>query len=124
MQVVPRGTNGGISLLGTGAGVAGGIFMGVVYWLAGITSTGWARSDMTWAAALAAGALLGLVGTLLDSLLGATLQHSSFVGGIGQVASRPHSDGQHITGADVLSNDAVNFLAVNATAALALLVPL
>lgn len=34
-QVVPRGTNGGVSMPGTLAGAAGGLFMGLCFWFAG-----------------------------------------------------------------------------------------
>ena len=34
LQTVPKGTNGAISKLGTLAGALGGLFMGVVFWIA------------------------------------------------------------------------------------------
>lgn len=77
-QVVPRGTNGGVSLLGTLAGGAGGLAMGLVY-----LATGWldgtsASSGLASAWLPAWGLLLGLAGTGLDSLLGATCQYSGY----------------------------------------------
>ena len=74
LQVVKPGTNGGVSPLGTAAGLAGGVLIGCCYWLfetwvAGrphISALGWR--------ALPIGAAAGMLGNLMDSVLGATLQ--------------------------------------------------
>ena len=100
---VPRGTNGGVSALGLKAGAAGGALMGAAFWLTGGDpgfrdlaghpgiaasavggapvpgllglGTGARGRGLGWLLAAAAlGAALGTLGTLLDSLLGATLQ--------------------------------------------------
>lgn len=98
---VPRGTNGGVSALGLKAGAAGGALMGAAFWLAGGDpgfrepaghpgsagagglpvlgplglGNGTRGRGLGWLLAAAAlGAALGTLGTLLDSLLGATLQ--------------------------------------------------
>lgn len=61
---VPRGANGGITLLGTAGGTLGAACMGGVTWLLG-------PHDL-WLAAVVA--VAGVLGMLIDSLLGATLQ--------------------------------------------------
>jgi uncharacterized protein (TIGR00297 family) len=61
---VPAGANGGITLLGTAGGVAGAAAMGGVTW-------GLGAHDLRLAAVAAAAGVLGM---LIDSLLGATLQ--------------------------------------------------
>ena len=137
---VPPGTNGGVSTLGTAAAAAGGLLMGCVYCGAAALSvalrggsTDGASGSMRavdWRLvplALAA----GLAGSLLDSLLGATLQYSGLDessiggGGGGRVVSVRPQPGQqaaklkHISGRDVLSNTGVNVVASLLTSALA-----
>ncbi len=75
---VPQGANGGITLLGTAGGAGGAAVMGGMTWVLG-------PHDLRLAAVVALG---GVVGMLIDSLLGATAQ-------------RPFEDGW-------LDNDAVN----------------
>jgi uncharacterized protein (TIGR00297 family) len=64
-QVVEVGTSGGLSLLGTAVSFLGGLVIGLVAGL--ITPFSW------WLLALV-GAVSGLLGSLVDSLLGATVQ--------------------------------------------------
>eukprot|EP01083_Nonionella_stella_P015772 44106_1 len=91
-RVVPKGTNGGVTLLGVGASIAGGLFIGITFWFSMSTSLeqlqnyygetkrlnfdGLIESETPqyWAIAIATWA--GLFGSLLDSVLGATLQFS------------------------------------------------
>lgn len=76
-RVVPPGTSGGVSLLGTSASVAGAFVIGVaavVFLLFDPLQIGSETSFRTLAVLLIAGTLGGLGGSLLDSLLGATLQ--------------------------------------------------
>ncbi len=70
-QLVPPGTSGGVTLLGTSAAAAGGLLIGVVMFLFAILAT----PNATWPWwMIPAGLLGGLGGALFDSLLGATVQ--------------------------------------------------
>jgi uncharacterized membrane protein len=74
---VPRGTNGGVSALGTAAAAAGGAFIGLVFVVVGLLST--RCEGQVWRMQLLAlplGTLCGLLGSVLDSFLGATVQFS------------------------------------------------
>ena len=84
-QVVPRGTNGALSRLGTLAGVAGGLFVGLVFWSVGAWDNTNRSSGLS-LSLLPLGALLGLLGTLLDSLLGGLFQYTGYSSKLGRVS--------------------------------------
>lgn len=75
---VPKGTNGGISLIGTICSTAGGFLIGISHYLTIVFF-----SDKTllnyappqWPV-MFYGAFAGFIGSLVDSFLGATLQYS------------------------------------------------
>ncbi len=68
-EVVDVGTSGGVSLLGTAVSLVGGLLIGLVAGLLQRT-----RGEKVLGRAALAGALGGLTGSLVDSLLGATVQ--------------------------------------------------
>jgi len=107
---VPAGTSGGVSWLGSLAGLAGATFIGVVALIVGWSGT-------------AAGAAIagGAAGMLVDSLAGASIQRRSWCPSCGQPTERlVHSCGS-ITeargGIRWVNNDAVNAISSVAGAA-------
>lgn len=124
-SVVPPGTNGGVTPLGTAAAAAGGLFVGCCYWSLAAVAAMWAGANgSASSAALADWRLVplalvaGLAGSLLDSLLGATLQWSGQDERSGKaVSGRPPPGSaaarhvRHVSGRDVLSNTGVNVVA-------------
>jgi uncharacterized membrane protein len=83
LREVPRGTNGGMSGVGTLASAAGGLFIGVVfligsYFIPTLTPTPTPDSPQNPQSSqypvLVYSLLCGLLGSLVDSLLGATVQ--------------------------------------------------
>jgi uncharacterized protein (TIGR00297 family) len=116
-QPVTPGTSGGVTWRGTLASLAGGAFIGLFAFLviqvAALVSTGsWLGSD--WPIILLAG-LAGLMGSLFDSLLGATVQRIYWCPACEkQTERRVHSCGgatESDRGWAWLNNDRVNFLA-------------
>ncbi|MCH7662349.1 MAG: DUF92 domain-containing protein [Chloroflexi bacterium] len=65
-KLVQRGTSGGVTVLGTVATIAGGALVGLVVSIL--------SPQIEYSMGMAVGALAGLAGSLLDSVLGATIQ--------------------------------------------------
>ena len=128
---VPPGTNGGVSVLGTIAAVLGGLVIGIAAALAMPCDGFWTRLT-----AVSLCTTCGLVGSLVDSVLGATMQRTVYdvdrrmvieVHGGGRHAqeyidslrqqqrSKTSTGGEEnkiiVMGADVLDNNQVNLLA-------------
>lgn len=105
---VPAGTSGGITLLGTGASAAGAFFLGLVFWLL----QRWRRA---YTPLPLIAFMSGLLGSLFDSLLGATVQAIYYCSACNKETERQiHSCGTKTRlrrGLHWLNNDVVNFLA-------------
>ena len=110
---VAPGTSGGISLLGTAAGVGGALLMGAAAALA------------QWPVSLPAVAVGGIAGALADSLLGATVQARRWCDSCARATERVvHSCGTPTATAGGLAgfdNDAVNAVCSSVGALVALL---
>jgi uncharacterized protein (TIGR00297 family) len=122
---VPAGTSGGITVMGLGASLCGGLVIGAAGWL----FAGWGEPRAVTGAAIASisitavmgfagmlllGALAGMVGSLSDSWLGAVWQvmYRCPVCGKEIEKKRHCSDTQavRIRGASFMTNDTVNVL--------------
>ena len=74
--MVPQGTNGAISLIGTLASALGGLFIGLVYFVVmAVCSRDDVNAPPQWPI-IAIATFSGVYGSMVDSLLGATLQYS------------------------------------------------
>ncbi len=115
-RIVPGGTSGGITVLGTLASAGGGLVMGLTVWLLlagrGLFTSQASLTAYWWV--LPAGLLAGLLGSLVDSLLGATVQAMYSQAGSGQETERKLTqEGVKNTfrrGWPLMDNDAVNFI--------------
>jgi uncharacterized protein (TIGR00297 family) len=121
---VPAGTNGGISQMGTLASILAGIFIGAAFaalgWVQAYYQVGqwYPLEQANFKSYTVLGAFSGLLGSILDSVLGATLQATYYdkerkciVG----TSSKNASDVVLICGRDVLTNEQVNMLSVAVT---------
>mmetsp|Transcript_8629 Transcript_8629/g.25692 ORF Transcript_8629/g.25692 Transcript_8629/m.25692 type:complete len:183 (+) Transcript_8629:378-926(+) len=110
LRKVPPGTNGGVSAMGTLASALGGGLIGVTYWVLGLMLLVPDASIPPQWPLVPLGFLAGLVGSFIDSLLGATVQFSGFDNKSKLAVSKPGGAMvKHTSGMNLLSNDQVNF---------------
>lgn len=109
---VPRGTNGGVSMIGLIVSALGGLIIGLTYY---VTTLVYLDRDtlpmhpsqlpVIWVATLA-----GLFGSIIDSLIGATFQYSGLDKRTGTVVEVPGPGIEKICGFPLLDNHAVNLV--------------
>ncbi|NXS38327.1 TMM19 protein, partial [Pomatostomus ruficeps] len=107
-EQVPVGTNGAVTLVGLLSSLLGGMAVGIAYFLTQlIFVTDLEISAPQWPI-IVFGAAAGLLGSVVDSYLGATMQYSGFDQTIGMVVNHQTRDSKHISGKPILDNNAVN----------------
>jgi len=118
LRRVPRGTNGGVTLIGLGASLVGGLVIGLAYYV-GIVMTA-PQSDVSRAPnqlfLLLLGSLGGLLGSIIDSVLGASLQFSGRDVKSGKIVEVVREGVIPISGQPYLDNHSVNLLSSILTA--------
>jgi len=114
---VPRGTNGGVSLTGTAASIAGGLFIGIVFFL--VTVVWYHNPVMSQMHILLLGTLSGFFGSLIDSLFGALFEYSGYNEQDNKVYSKPNSQLKHISGVRLLDGNMTNSLSILLTSVVA-----
>lgn len=113
---VPRGTNGGVTITGLLAGLAGSVFISTLaYFTLPFSRMAWTGDSkfLFWVALTVA----GFSGTLLDSLLGALVQATVEDKSSGRVVEGDNGKRVKVTaggsrvqrGMDLLNNNGVNF---------------
>jgi uncharacterized protein (TIGR00297 family) len=104
---VPPGTNGGITLAGTLCSVAGGLVIAALTIAMDLVS---GIPVVQPARILAFGMASGCLGSLLDSVLGATVQATYFDERAKKVTSQRSDEAKHVSGRDILTNEQVNLV--------------
>jgi uncharacterized membrane protein len=109
--VVPAGTSGGVTLEGLAAGGGGALAVGLAWSLGALGAGRQVRAAVPLLAVVA-----GLVGSLVDSLLGATLQAVYWCDGCAEaterrVHARCGRPARRVGGLSWVNNDVVNGLA-------------
>jgi uncharacterized protein (TIGR00297 family) len=124
-RTVAPGTSGGVTLLGTAASTLGALFIGLVgYLLLCLEAMVAGHSPLGLSWIIPAATISGLLGSLFDSLLGATVQGIYYCARCERETEREiHACGlktNHLRGWRWLNNDVVNFLSSVAGAAMAI----
>ncbi|KIJ67257.1 hypothetical protein HYDPIDRAFT_84225 [Hydnomerulius pinastri MD-312] len=123
LKTVPPGTNGGISVGGTLASAIGGSIVGLTQFGSLIAENSACRAEWTvlLPQLIGWGTAAGIVGSMLDSLLGATVQRTRYSADkrrILQDGSIPEKNEaiKVISGVNVLTNNQVNLISSTVTA--------
>ncbi|XP_014273943.1 transmembrane protein 19 [Halyomorpha halys] len=106
---VPKGVNGGVSWVGLVLSFLGGAVVGVGHFLVLYFCSIPPISQPQWKI-IPIAAFAGLIGSIIDSLLGATLQYSGVNKKNGMVVETPGPGVEYICGIRVLDNHSVNLL--------------
>ncbi|KAJ4708369.1 Transmembrane 19 [Melia azedarach] len=113
---VRKGTNGGVTKAGLLAAAAAGSIVGLTFVLFGFFTTKCSQDvALKQLLVIPLSAMAGLCGSLIDSLLGATLQFSGFCTVRNKVVGKPGPTVKKISGLTVLDNNAVNFVSIMLT---------
>ena len=114
---VPRGTNGGVSLLGLGASIVGGWVVGIGYViLSCLICQQWIGGYKAFMYGIILSGIAGLGGSAIDSVLGAKLQYSGYNEKDRMVRNEKNKlvnnnfELKSVGGKDILTNDQVNFI--------------
>ncbi|KAK9465379.1 integral membrane protein DUF92-domain-containing protein [Lipomyces arxii] len=122
LRKCPPGTNGGVSKFGLGAAVGGGALIGIMASLFTPFCATW--SFFAKLKLIVGMSLLGLIGSTLDSVIGALFQESvvNEQGKIIEVegGKRAKLHGKVVSGSNVLSNNQVNLLMATLTPIIAI----
>ncbi|KAK2357740.1 protein PGR [Trifolium repens] len=110
---VRKGTNGGVTKTGLLAAAAGGSVIGLSYVLLELLTIR-CGSDRVAKQLLVipVATVAGLGGSIIDSLLGATVQFSGFCSIRQKVVGKPGPTIKKISGLAILDNNAVNFVSI------------
>ncbi|NWI69685.1 TMM19 protein, partial [Todus mexicanus] len=115
-EKVPVGTNGAVSLVGLLSSLLGGMAVGIAYFITQLIFVDDLEMSAPQWPIIVFGAAAGLLGSIIDSYLGATMQYSGFDQNIGMVVNHETTDSQHIAGKPILDNNAVNLFSSIITA--------
>ncbi|KOC60172.1 Transmembrane protein 19 [Habropoda laboriosa] len=114
---VPKGTNGGVSWVGLLVSLLGGMTVGLSHYITILMTVDTVVLQLAapqWPIIIMGG-IGGFFGSIVDSILGATLQYSG-INEKGIIVEHPGKGVRHISGRQVLDNHSVNLLSSVITA--------
>jgi len=117
LKPVPRGTNGAITAEGTLWSIIGGVLVGSGMGMSVMIENGAVCGWGTMVESVGWGGVAGGIGSMIDSLLGATVQETVYNHKREQIV-RNRTEGEIIGGRNVLSNSSVNLFSSTVVALL------
>ncbi|XP_011905113.1 PREDICTED: transmembrane protein 19 isoform X4 [Cercocebus atys] len=105
-EKVPVGTNGGVTVVGLVSSLLGGTFVGIAYFLTQLIFVNDLDISAPQWPIIAFGGLAGLLGSIVDSYLGAIMQYTGLDESTGMVVNSPTNEAKHIAGKPILDNNA------------------
>ncbi|KAF3779568.1 Transmembrane protein [Nymphaea thermarum] len=112
-KTVPKGTNGAVTVSGLIAAAAAGSVVGLTFILVGLlTASCNVDVALKQLLVLPLGMLAGVIGSLIDSLLGATVQFSGFCSVRKKVVGKRGPTVKRIAGVHILDNNGVNLVSI------------
>jgi uncharacterized protein (TIGR00297 family) len=114
---VQQGISGGVSALGLSASFGGAVFVAFAFGIGNLI-TGSVAAGIPLSLSIVT--LGGLIGSIVDSVLGATLQAQYSLGGTGALTEKRTFDGlvnRRVRGYALMTNDTVNLLSTTISAA-------
>ncbi|XP_077194941.1 transmembrane protein 19 isoform X2 [Paroedura picta] len=114
------GTNGGVTIVGLISSLLGGTLVGVAYFISQLIFVNDLDISAPQWPIIVFGGIAGLLGSMIDSYLGATMQYSGLDTRTGLVVNHQTEDTKHISGKPILDNNAVNLFS---SVVVALLLP-
>ncbi|KAF6166979.1 hypothetical protein GIB67_030672 [Kingdonia uniflora] len=115
---VRKGTNGAVTKTGLLAAAAAGSVIGLTFVLFGFFTTNCPDLALKQLLVIPLATMAGLFGSLIDSVLGATVQFSGFCTVRNKVVGKPGPTVKKISGMSILDNNGVNLVSVMLTTVL------
>ncbi|XP_020824523.1 transmembrane protein 19 isoform X3 [Phascolarctos cinereus] len=103
-----EGTNGGVTAVGFLSSFLGGSLVGMAFFFTQLIFVNDLESSAPQWPVVAFAGMAGLLGSVIDSYLGATMQYSGWDENTRSVVSQPTGETKYISGKPILDNNAVN----------------
>jgi len=119
-QKVPRGTNGGVSIVGTLSSGLGGFLVGISAFFVNKFTCNYFdlyHAPPQWPLIVIA-TMSGFIGSFIDSIFGSILQYSGINVKTGKIVHTPGPNIKYINGSDLLDNHNVNLISSTITGVL------